>query len=146
MDANNSTVMPTTHVSFGITAPELDPEEVTRRLGIQPDRAYLKGSPLSGSRKDVVRKSGKWTIRSKVSYNEDLTTHLESLLELLLPRQREISELSHTATVDFYCSLFDQRGVSLPADLLLKISSLGAELNICIYPADEESAGSSVDL
>jgi hypothetical protein len=130
---------PRTLVSFRIFAPELDPDKVSQVLGLVPDRTHRKGDYPRNNPKYFPYKHGMWGLHSQLPREEPFTAHLESLLAILEPKQKQILELSETNNVDFFCSLFWQSGFQLPPRLLRQIANLGAVLGVDVYPSDEES-------
>ncbi|MDZ4769175.1 MAG: DUF4279 domain-containing protein [Chloroflexota bacterium] len=136
MPTDHSLNSPNTRVSFRIAAEDLDPDKVSDTLKIEPDRTQLKGNFPQNDPSCFPRPEGVWVLRSKIRREEPLIAHLENLLAELEPKQIEIVDISKTASVDFFCSLFGQNGVYLPADILRRLSQLNAMLNVNVYPPD----------
>lgn len=138
MEVSDSSIQPITIVSFRISGSELDPNKVSQVLGLVPDNAHLKGEQPKDPRRSAY-KQGLWGLRSKLSNEDPLSAHLESLLAILEPSQEQILKLSEQNTVDFYCSLYSQNGFQLSPHLLRQTANLGAGFGVDVYPPDEGS-------
>ena len=126
--------LPKTTVTLRIFAPELDPEEVTRNLDLEPNHKHKLGDPIPKRSGSVnVYKHGMWTVDSKLPETEVLVSHLDSLLSDIEPKQEYIKTLASYATVDLYCVLYDQSGFELPPDILHRIADLGITFGVVLY-------------
>ncbi|MBL8131866.1 MAG: DUF4279 domain-containing protein [Anaerolineae bacterium] len=139
MDTVNMLNKPRTKVGFRIFAPSLDPSKVSQVLGLTPDHTHLVGDYPRDNPRYNPYKHGMWALHSKLLSEEPFTMHLENLLSILEPKQKQILELSEKNSVDFSCSLFSQSGFQLPPNLLRRIANLGATLGVDVYPSNEAS-------
>ena len=117
---------PTTIVSFRVFSPDLDPNEVTQVLQMNPDSMHQKGDYPRGDPKYSPYKHGMWTLESKIAKEEPLI--------VLEPQREGLQELSQHHIVDFYCSLFWQNGYDLPAQLVKRMAGIGAGIGVSVYP------------
>ncbi len=142
MEVSDSSIQSITIVSFGISGSELDPSKVSQVLDLVPDYSHLKGEQPKDPRRSAY-KQGLWGLRSKLSNEEPLSAHLESLLATLESKQEQILKLSEENAVDFYCSLHSQNGFELSPHLMRRIANLGATFGVTVYPPDEVSGDSN---
>jgi Domain of unknown function (DUF4279) len=123
-------------VSFRIFATGLDPDEITKSLGLVPDHKHHTGDHIRGNPERPQYKHGMWSISSTLQPEALFEEHLDDLLRRLEPKTSEIKYLSSQVTVDFFCSLFDQNGFQLSPSILARIAGLGAMFGVDIYSAD----------
>jgi hypothetical protein len=110
---------------------------VTRRLGIQPTRAFETGDPVS-SRSAAARGSPLWLLSSShgIEAGTELTGHLHRLLAILEPVTAPLWELAHAGyEANWLCYIAShatehaaeldrstiQRILALPGDLWLDL-------------------------
>jgi hypothetical protein len=95
-------------VSLRFFGEDLDPDELTQRLGVQPSVAYRKGDIFRGKRYDRIYKTGSWRLQTEKS---DIC--LEEQINLLfdkLPSDLEIWEnLGSRFQADLFCGLWLKR-------------------------------------
>jgi hypothetical protein len=78
-----------THATFRLLGDALDPEEVTRLLGIKPSFARRKGEKYGNPERPVMSRTGIWALESEKSImSAELGSHLELLLSQLVPKAR----------------------------------------------------------
>ncbi|MCB1325118.1 MAG: DUF4279 domain-containing protein [Spirochaetales bacterium] len=109
-------------VVFAVTGRHLEPEDVTRRLGTEPDRVVL-----AAAERDAV-----WQINSTLPAQSNIEEHLWELMNRLLPMRHELRRLARDWRVEFFCAVESLRGtvqrIDLSPRLLLFIGHLGAHL------------------
>jgi len=131
-------------VGFRIRDDELNPSEITRMLGISPDRAHRKGdSNTSISKKGKVIhyspfSTGVWSINSQAEESATLECHLRSLLLILYPLKNKLAEFSNRGyQMDIFCGAFmhnvEQPGFEINADILLQLGELNISFGMSIY-------------
>lgn len=92
-----------TWATFRVWGKHLEPEQITRLLGIIPTRAFKAGDKRGQS---GIWKHGYWGITSQDNIDSrDLGVHLEWLLGQLEPKQAEVVELTHKPDIkaDVFC-------------------------------------------
>jgi hypothetical protein len=116
---------------------------VTRRLGIQPTRAFEAGDPVS-SRSARARDSSLWLLSSSpgIETGTELSEHLHRLLAILEPVTAQLWELARTGYhPNWLCCIAShatehaaeldrntlQRLLALPGDLWLDVSGDGTD-------------------
>ena len=77
---------------FSITG-SFDPEEITRRAGIEPSDAWRKGDkhPTNG----LERRFSRWSLRSRLPEESELEVHVADVLEQLDLRSEAFDALSN---------------------------------------------------
>lgn len=125
------------YAQLAIYGEQLDPDEVTKVLGLSPERSWRRGDP-KGARGVASRKEGCWKIETKRSQDceKDLNDHLLTLLERIAPVRGIVGALAERFTLQFECIIeFDQEVPALHVDrqVMKAMSDLGGELDIDAY-------------
>ncbi len=135
---------------------DLDPEVITDRLGITPDKAWKKGDQQYVVRSDgsiryldFVQRRGCWrrAIDEKRKY-WDVAAQLDYWCDLLSSRDagvRELQTYGYEMTIDCYINWGPTVLIDLPSNLLQKLGNFGIELSLGFYaqgPPPKEERGS----
>lgn len=137
-------------VSYGFSAVDLNPAEITALLGIAPSRAYARGDEYVGhlDRFRVglrKRACGLWGIDTDGAvHSSRLGDHLEYLVGLLGPKASAIKELLRRK--DIYVGVWIRlespcvvNGFALRADLLLVLARLCRDVNVSVISVQADS-------
>jgi hypothetical protein len=129
-------------VSFRVVGEEVRPAELSARLGITPDKAATMGDPHP-RRPERRYPRGFWVVDSPLPPSAPLEDHLTVLLDRLEPHRDALdaSRIAWAAYVGFLCTLSSDLhssdnlscNLSLPPDLLRRVTALGAHLDISFY-------------
>lgn len=125
-------------ISLSITADDLDPDEVTRLLGVEPDGARRPGVPDTRGR---TPRSGAWVLclRREQTPQCDVGVAIGMLLDRI-PASAEAWGLAraHASARVFVGVRLDafNRGLVLSTDLMSRLVNLGLRFDLDIY-ADE---------
>ena len=138
MDSDNATPRPETRVSFRLSAPGLDPDAITKDIGLTPDYTHREGDHPRGNPKYAAYKTGMWALDSKLPLEEPLESHVNALLSTLEPKQAYIRAWAEHAEADFYSTIFDMNGCQLSSQTLTRLANLGAGLSITVYSGNDE--------
>jgi Domain of unknown function (DUF4279) len=131
-------------VELRIVGKDLDPDEVTRRLGLEPSQAWRKGDRRS---ERSTRTAGTWSFEVLPPGRDDwpsLAEGLSSLLKKLEPIRSEIQSYLPANEVYAWCGHFTSSfdgGPTLPAALLKSLGNLGLQLAFDTYCEPEEDQG-----
>ncbi|QEL15117.1 DUF4279 domain-containing protein [Limnoglobus roseus] len=135
-------------VTFTVSAPELDPTEVTRRMGLTPSQSNRRGEerrhPRSGATLEPYL-VGCWTVSSTPAIDsKDVNDHFRWLLDRLLPGQAVILPLATEGETYFdvlweSTYLYAGTGPLLDAECLAGVAALNAGMGFDIYQVDETS-------
>jgi len=134
-------VLRTTVVTLRFFGDDLDPAEVTARLGVEPTSTTIKGDirPLtSGSR--VASKTSSWLLKAADRSPGDLDGQIEELLARLTPDLAVWRDLSARFAGSLFCGLFMETsndGDELGPETLAMLGSRGLSLQLDIYEAME---------
>ena len=129
-----------THATFRLLGDMLDPEEVSRALGITPTIARRKGDTYGNPKRPVVSRTGIWALESEGAVaGADLEAHLGFLLNQLVFKASVVAKLIQGGlTGDILCywmSGTGQGGPALGAETIRRIASLGVGLEFDCYSA-----------
>jgi hypothetical protein len=117
-----------------------DPDDITRRLGLEPTRTWSKGEVVPESRRGRTRPTSGWAIDSKSSIKADtIEPHLAWLLDLLEPHAEALSAIVATgafASADcFWASPGRSGGPWIAPESMRRLAALGLPLIISFYYA-----------
>lgn len=135
-------------VSFEPTAPDLNPDEFSGILNIDPDDSAKAG----GERRNYVgellepHKEGWWKLSTEDKLSsKDINDHFKYLLDRLLPHKDEILKL--TANGETYFNviwkstyLYAGTGPVIEREIIRGTSELNAEIGFDIYQVDEKKS------
>ena len=134
-------------VTVSVSAPELDPEEVTRRIGLTPNQSNRRGEERRHPRSGVTLGhylEGCWALSSTPAVDsKDVNDHLRWLLDRLLPCRAAILPLAVGGETYFdvlweSTYLYAGTGPLLDAEGLVGVAALSAGMGFDIYQVDEK--------
>jgi len=125
--------MPRTHVSLRILSNTVPPTEITERLGVEPNRAWLKGDIRKGTK--IVERENGWELALSSSEEVDFEGQLMQLFENLAPVVGLIKELHGSCAVQVSCVAYADMppALNFSADLLSRMVAVNASLDIDLY-------------
>ena len=128
-----------TKVCLRLFGDTLDPDEITRLLGVEPTGRACKGEmQKTPSGRGRVARSGSWRLASDSS--GDLNTQIEALLARLPSDPSLWRELSQRFSCDVFCGLFISEGnggTELQPQMLSMLADRGLRLGLDIYTAND---------
>jgi Domain of unknown function (DUF4279) len=128
-----------TYASLRVAGDALDPDEVSRVLGIQPSLTRRKGEPHG--RSGAINSTGVWILSSEGAVqSKRLEVHLRYLLERIEGRAPDLQRYVRQRGLEldvpcFWMSATGQGGPVLSADLLRDLGALGVSLSFGFYSA-----------
>jgi hypothetical protein len=130
-----------------VEAPSLDPEAVTKTLGISASRHACRGDERRNFNGDVigVHECGWWKLSSKdVVVSKDINDHFRFLLDRLLPFREEIISFAEGGETYFdvlweSTYLYAGTGPLLDAASIAGAAALHAGMGFDIYQIDEDA-------
>jgi hypothetical protein len=133
-----------TVATFWLRGERLDPDVITRVMGIEPNRADRRGEPRA-SNPQYKHRTGAWTLESEnvLSREDDhLDDHLRWLLDRLEPRAPALAEVvaDQGLDVEFWCVVWmdgPNCDFALPPETIGRVAALGAALRLDIYESDD---------
>lgn len=127
------------NVSFVLYGDDLEPDAVTRRLGVQPTSAAQKGYRKRPEYAPLPR--GHWCLSQEGRAPGDPARVLAGLLDRL-PQGAEIwAELGQTFEIQVRLGIFLEewnRGFELPGEIVKRLAAVGAMLVFDIYANDDD--------
>lgn len=129
-----------TWVTFRMWGKDLDPDQVSSGLHLEPSYSHKKGQERN-NRSTQMWLHGHWDYTSKDRIpSSSLTEHIMWLLDQLEPVRSEIKYLKRqaNATADIFCFVeaTSNTGISLPHRLLRRVVFMGLDLEMDIYSVE----------
>ena len=119
---------------FLIASNEINPDDISIRLGIKWDDAIFKGSP-NASGNPESHPINLFILRSRLASTEDMEKHAIDILDRISPVRKKIMSLpkSCNPTMAFNCLLKTNGGWSFGVKTLNAIAKLGVP---CVFSLD----------
>jgi hypothetical protein len=125
------------HVSLRAASDDLDPDELTRALGVRPTFAARKGERRLTRGGEAVQRTGVWYIQVPGVAEEWTLEEAIAVLLNRLPSEQEVWDaLAKQHHLDLYCGLhLDEwnRGAELSPELLLRLAKQHLTLSLDMY-------------
>jgi Domain of unknown function (DUF4279) len=122
--------------SLRITGTTLQPDEITRLLGVAPSQSHVLGETYRFQTGTSERKQGMWSRDARDRKPEDLEAQINELFEGLLKDPGVWRQLSTKYDVELFVGVFmDESGEGLdlePATLKF-LGERGIRLGLCLY-------------
>lgn len=132
------------HVFLTLWAKDLDPDSVTKALGIVPDSTCIRGL-LKDKDGKIVGKNGRarrvpvglWILDARVHGNSTLETRIRSILEHVKPKKKALRRVLNKVNAELNIVVEPHRDVvcrsiRFPAGILNEFSSLGIDIEFCV--------------
>lgn len=131
-----------------ISGDDLDPAEITRLLGCDPDSAQTKGEQIVGRNTGSIRVAsvGMWRLFAIEREPEDLDGQIGELLSKLTDDLNVWRAIAGKYRLDLFCGLFmrgGNEGLSIAPDSLAALGARQIELGLDIYGGDGYDLGKS---
>lgn len=120
-------------ITLRVSSDDLDPERITRMLGVAPTFAGRKGEQVDQAGVPVTQRTGAWTYALPASPEWELGDAIDTLLERLPADPALWESLAGWANVTVVCELFahaDDRSARLPPDTLARLAERRLELRL----------------
>ena len=133
-------------VSLRICGDNLDPDDLTRMMGISATVSHRKGDAIISrdGKHQRTAKRGIWSLEQEPNNaNDDLETTITNLLSLLPSDVSVWSELATRFEIDLFCGLFldaPNRGLTLSPKILRYLGERQIELGLDIYSPNLDTA------
>ena len=117
-----------------------------RAADAAPSRSYAKGQPVSDRNPKVLRKESAWIRNSGLENSRSLAEHLTSLADFVATKSAALKALRAVCKIDLFCgfaSEHGQGGTTLDRALLSRLTGLGLDLTLDLYPPGGEDAGTN---
>jgi hypothetical protein len=123
-----------------------DLEEVANELGMKPTKVRRKGevrraSP-TGDHPPILEKENVWIFRSDTPLSASVDEHIDRMLSLLMKNKEPIAKLSgkYYGELSVYGFAHDADRIAfhLEKDVISRLAELGIELDVDVYPLDDD--------
>lgn len=135
-------VVSETSVTFRLLGDELDPDEVTSLLGVQPSDSRRKGGTWHTPKgKPMIARTGRWSLEIERAVPGDLSTQIRQLLGRMTDDLSIWRDLTSRFEADFFCGLWLNRwneGEVLMPDVLLMLGQRNIKLELDIYSGNDD--------
>jgi Domain of unknown function (DUF4279) len=138
-----------TYAYFLLTGTDLNPEEITRKVGITPTQIFLKGDRIHPKGSRTRDRSG-WQVKSSLEQETDIEAHVRSVLEKLKTGWQPLIEIIENAPkyeAVINCVMYytpeeagSGSGFHLDRSILDQIHQLKAEIDFDLYVLPAESS------
>lgn len=129
-----------TRLSIRFFGDDLDPHEITARLGRAPSEGASKGGVIvSENGTERIARTGSWRLLAGHRMPGDLDGQVAELIETLNDDLSVWQDLSARFRGDVFCGLFMQEsneGIGLSAATMESLSSRGLAIGFDIYDPD----------
>jgi len=122
-------------IELRVTADDLDPERITRMLGVNPTVAARKGEDVDVAGVPVAQQTGIWSYALPASPEWELGDAIDTLLERLPHDPALWESLAGWAAVGVVCGLFIRdvdRAADLSPDTLARLAERRLALSLHI--------------
>jgi len=133
-----------TYATLCVYLEGVDPNEVTKRLGIKPTKVQRKGeTPDIQSKLPTALKPTAWFLSSKGQcISKDSRRHLDFILDQLVPKADVLQELRQLGSKMhiscYWLSKSGHGGPTIPPEQMRRLALLDLELWFDIYFTNEE--------
>jgi hypothetical protein len=130
-------------VTFRFVGDNVDPQEITSLMRMQPSAAHAKGDRVA-KHPDRVYPTGFWGLESSIPPDRSLEEHLKRMLSVLEPQASAIRSLERSGLpARFFCGFFIAETdsgayIEIGPDTLEGIAELRSRLELHIYYVNEE--------
>jgi hypothetical protein len=128
-------------IALRVTRDDLDPERITRMLGVVPSFAGRKGEEVDHNGVPVTQPTGIWTYELPASPEWELGDAIDTLLEQFPPDPALWESLATWADVSVVCGLFVHevdRAATLAPDTLARLAERRLSLRLEIHGPSAE--------
>jgi len=122
-------------IELRVTGNDLDPERITRMLGVNPTIAARRGEEIDVGGVPVIQRTGVWTYALPASPEWELADAIDTLLERLPHDPALWESLAGWATVAVVCGLFihdTDRAADVAPDTLARLAERRLALSLQI--------------
>ncbi len=123
------------YAEFVLTGTDLNPEDVTSKVGIQPTKTWLKDDLISPKGRIRYKQNG-WKLRSHLQASDDLDEHFRVVLEQLKQSWQPLVELCSIYQAEFCGVIYtsgDRPVIHFDQEVLKAVLQLNAEIDVDLY-------------
>ncbi len=131
-----------THAWLRVMGPEVDPDEVTAIMGVQPTSVQRRGDTVPSKPEKTLSRGGWWISTEGILESKDARHHLDWILEKVLGKQDALTELQGRGYLVDVCVRWDSRwghgGPTIGPKQMRALADLGIDLWFDVYVGDLE--------
>jgi hypothetical protein len=132
-----------THATLQFSGDDLDPDDLTARLGAPPDLWARKGEVVQSARsgRGIAAKTGRWSIKVAPRNGGDLDGQIRELFGLLTSDLKVWSALAAKYEPYLFVSVFTEKYnecLEVSADCLSILGERGVKLGLDIYGSSDQ--------
>ncbi|MBW4440357.1 MAG: DUF4279 domain-containing protein [Plectolyngbya sp. WJT66-NPBG17] len=123
------------YAEFSLTGIDLNPEDVTSKVGVQPTKTWFKDELISPKARIRYQQNG-WKLRSRLEASDDLGEHFQVVLEQLKQGWQPLIELCSIYEAEFCGVIYtsgDRPAIHFDRDILKAVLQLNAEIGVDLY-------------
>ncbi len=124
------------YASFKIIGPHLDPEQVTRSIGISPSKTWRIGD-LVVEQALLRHKNNGWLLKSNLPLSATLKEHVRFILAQLQVSWQALKELCTQHDAEISCVVMsyggDRPAMFFDKDIISRAADLNAAIDIDLY-------------
>ena len=125
-------------VALRIVGADLDPDEMTKRLGVAPTSNHRRGEVLRRGSHEHQAVTGHWGFSLGTEHTEtwNLDAALNATLDYLPAGAALWQDLGDRFQVDLFCGLFmgsSNQGTDIESATLARIATLGLAISFDVY-------------
>lgn len=128
------------NISLYIKHPNIDPEDITKELLINPEFSWMAGSRRTtpnGHELSGLNKESYWNYRTNWFYERNFSKNLIEILELIENKNKFIKKiLEEDGIIILSINLSGKTNIGdiIIPNILLRLSNLGIRLGIEVFP------------
>ncbi|MES2932975.1 MAG: DUF4279 domain-containing protein [Pseudomonadota bacterium] len=122
--------------SLRIFGDTLIPDEVSKMLGCNPTGSNFKGQAIPSKTRDIVKKTGYWSLDAAPCEPENLDAQVAELLSKLTNDLSVWAALARDYEIDLFCGFFMQtgdEGLDISVMTLKSLADRNIPLALCLY-------------
>lgn len=125
------------NVYLTVSHPAMHPEEITRLLGIEPDRTSVNGTPITQRDGSSLFDSHRWYLNSPAAAASDFECQLVALLSAIKPFEAELKALQQDGSCGINAAMYDSveypYGFHLNAAMIASVAAAGLSIDFDVY-------------
>ncbi len=130
------------YVILRIWGNNLDPENITKRLAIQPSDSWKKGTYISKSGRKYKKDYGQWILESNVRENATFELRIKNIIEQIEPHKRAMKNIlrEYKADLKIVVTPHDEVAVwghSFNSELINFFTELGIDITFAFDIPDK---------
>ncbi|WP_081427113.1 DUF4279 domain-containing protein [Sorangium cellulosum] len=125
------------HVRLKIITRSVTPEEITARLGLNPDRVRRAGQPRPHT--TIIENTNCWELHSGLPEHCELSEHISAVLRKVERCAKQIAEMAEENEVLLSCIVHapTEPALGLSKKIIRDLADICAEVDFDLYVGEE---------